>query len=233
MASIIPTGSTQASGLTRKGGKAIWAGRLIGTTPTQLEPLNIGFGQGNPNGTRITAAITDLGLSGEIVVNPGQSTRVVGTPTQVSTAAGNYFDTYQVVGTITAGAATTLQIVEAALFDTSAWPAFTTVATQGILSGVGTGTFTITSATGFPTGSSDYTIDSEVMTGTLAGTTVTITARGANGTTAAIHANGSNIGICSQSGTGNGGVMAAKGDFGLITLAPADTLQLTAKIQFT
>lgn len=219
MATIIPTF-----------GKQIFSGRMIGSSPTMAEPLNIGFGQGDPNGTRVTAVTTDKGLAGEIVSNGAQTTRIAGTSSQQTTTNTN--DTYQVIGTMTCNVAS-LAVVEAGLFTTNAFPAATTVATQGILSGTGTGTFTLTSGTGFPTASSDYQIDQEVMTGTLSGTTVTITARGANGSSAASHSAGANVQIVSPTGTGNGGYMAAKGDFAVVNLATNDTLQLTAKIQFT
>ena len=69
----------------------------------------------------------------------------------------------------------------------------TTVLTQGALSGTGTGNFTIVSTTGFPTASSTWQIDSEQVTATLSGNTVTVTARGANGTTAVSHAVGAPV----------------------------------------
>jgi hypothetical protein len=224
VANIIPAGSASIPA-----GKAIFAGRLIGGTPTQTEPLNIGFGQGSPAGTRITALVTDLGLSGEVVANGGQTTRIAGASSQVTTTNNN--DTYQVVGTITANVA--LALVEVGLFDTNPWPAETTVATQGVLSGTGTGTFTITSASGFPTIATNYQIESEIITGTLSGTTLTITARGVNGSTAVAHAAGAFITVVSAGGTGGGGKMAAKGDFAVINLATTNTLQNTATVQFT
>lgn len=229
-ATIIPTGSASIDG-----GKAVFAGLVEAAGGNYISPKYIAFGQGNPTGTRITALVTDLALSGEIGapggvnLNTGQSARITGTPTQVTTTNSN--DTMQVVGTITAG--TALAIVEASLNTTSAFPYTSTVATQGVLSGTGTGTFTVTSSTNLPTASTNYQIDSEVFTGTSSGTTITITARGVNGSSAVSHANGSNIQACSVTGTGAAGLMAAKGDFAVINLATNDTLQLTAKIQFT
>src|SRR6185437_6631858 len=35
--------------------KQVFSARMIGSSPATAEPLNIGFGQGNPNGTRVTA----------------------------------------------------------------------------------------------------------------------------------------------------------------------------------
>ena len=216
MASIIPTF-----------GKQIYTGRMIGATPTQAEPKQIGFGQGNKTaGTDVTALTSDKALGAEIV---SQTNRVTGVSSQVTTTNTN--DTYQVVGTITAAGA--LAITEAGLFDQNAYPTQTTVATQGALSGTGTGTFTVASSTGLPTASTDYQIDQEVLTGTSSGTTITITARGVNGSSAASHTVGSIITVASPTGTGSNGTMQAKGDFAVINLATNDTLQLTAKIQFT
>lgn len=220
MANVVPTFAKQ-----------IWSGRLIGTSPTQAEPLNLGFGQGNATaGTDVTALTSDKGLGAEIVANGGQSTRVAGTSSQQTTTSTN--DTYRVVGTITCNVSS-LKITEAGLFDTSAFPGQTTIATVGVLSGTGTGTTTLTSGTGLPTASTDYQIDQEVLTGTLSGTTLTISARGANGSTAAAHSAGAIITVAAPSGTGAGGKMAAKADFAVISLASGDTLQLTANVQFS
>jgi hypothetical protein len=221
MANVIPTFAKQ-----------VFSGRLIGATPTQAEPKNIGFGQGNKTaGTDVTALTSDKALGAEIVANGAQANRVAGTSSQVTTTNSN--DTYQVQGTITCNLGGGLAITEAGLFDTSAFPGQDTVATQGTLSGTATGTFTVTSGTSLPTASADYQIDQEVFTATRSGTTVTITARGANGSTAAAHTTGSILTVASPSGTGAGGTMTAKGDFAVINLAQNDTLQLTAKIQFT
>lgn len=224
MANIIPSGSAAIPA-----GKAIFAGRLIGGTPTQAEPLNVGFGQGNPAGTRITALVTDLGLAGEVVANVGQTTRIAGTSSQVTTTNNN--DTYQVVATITANVA--LALTEVGLFDANPFPGQTTVATLTALAGTATGGATLTSGAGLPTASTNYQVDSEIITATLAGTALTITARGVNGSTAAAHSGTPFITVVSPTGTGAGGKMAAKGDFAVINLAITNTLQNTATVQFT
>ncbi len=70
----------------------------------------------------------------------------------------------------------------------------TTVATQGVLSGTGTGTFTLTSATGFVTGQPiTVFIGSELITGTLSGTTFTITKRGTDDSVAVSHSAGAAV----------------------------------------
>lgn len=220
MANVIPTF-----------GKQIFAGRLIGSTPTQAEPLNVGFGQGNPNGTRVTALTSDKGLAGEYVANGAQTTRLAGTSSLQTTT--NASDTYQVTGTQTCNLVGGLALVELGLFDSSAYPGQTTVATLTALAGTGTGSSTVTSGTGLPTTSADYEVDQEVITATRSSTTLTITARGANGSTAAAHSGTPNITVVANSGTGTGGAMAAKADFAVINQAQNDTLTPTIKIQFT
>lgn len=220
MANIIPTF-----------GKQIFSGRMIGGTPTQAEPLNIAFGQGNPAGTRITALVSDKGLAGEYVANGAQTTRLVGTSSQQTQT--NTSDTYQVTGTQTCNLGGGLALVEVGLFDSSAYPGQDTLATQGAFSGTGTGTFTCTSGSTLPTASADYQIEQEVFTATRSGTTVTITARGVNGSTAASHANGSVFTVANKTGTGLTGTMQAKSDFAVINQAQNDTLTPTLKIQFT
>lgn len=211
--------------------KQVFSARMIGSSPATAEPLNIGFGQGDPAGTRVTALTSDKGLAGEIVANGSQSTRVVGTSSQQTTTNTN--DTYQVVGTITCNLVGGLQIVEAGLFSSSAFPAQTTITNNPLSSG-GT-SITVTSATGFPgSGNYDCMIDQEVVTITAGqGTTTWTVTRGVNGSSGASHNQNALITACSASGTGAGGYMAAKGDFALISLAQNDTLQLTASIQFT
>lgn len=68
-----------------------------------------------------------------------------------------------------------------------------TVATQGVLSGTATGTFTTTLASGWPGGTFTLTVDDEDMTVTASGATITITARGANATTAVAHVVGATV----------------------------------------
>lgn len=236
---IIPAGSS-----TIGGGKQVFEQQVSGTT--SIVPKYIGFGIGDPSGTRITATTTDLGLAAELAspggvnTNTGQTARVTGTVSDVTTT--NLDDTLQIVGTITAG--TALAITEAGLFTLSPYPAQFSVATISgtFLAGALTsgGTATISSATGVPTATTNYQMVStggtvlEVFSASLAGTTLTAVARGLNGTVAAAaRAAGVVITAVSASGTGDSGLCAAKGDFAVINLASADTLQLTAKIQFT
>lgn len=87
-------------------GKGMNAKRLVGTTPSQLEPKWIAMGVGATGAAR-TAAAGDAALSTET------ETRAVGTPSTVTTTQTD--DTYQTVGTITA--TTTRAVDEAGTFD--------------------------------------------------------------------------------------------------------------------
>lgn len=84
-------------------GRAITAGRMIGTSPAQAEPRFLGVGTGAG-----TAAVTDTSLFTEV-----GTTRVTGTSSQVTTTTTN--DTYRVTGTYTATGA--VAITNAGTFD--------------------------------------------------------------------------------------------------------------------
>lgn len=89
-------------------GKAIASLRMKGSTPSQAEPLYIGIGVGATGAAR-TAVVGDTALSTAV------ESRVAGTSSNVTTTNTN--DTYQVVGTVTATAARSVD--EAGLFDAS------------------------------------------------------------------------------------------------------------------
>lgn len=89
-------------------GKAIITNRILGAG---TEPKFVGWGT-----TNTAEAITQTALVAEAA--PTTTTRSTGTSSQVTTTTTN--DTYQVVGTITAGGA--LAIVEVALFDNATPP---------------------------------------------------------------------------------------------------------------
>lgn len=93
-----------------------------------------------------------------------------------------------------------------------------TVNTVGVLSGTGTGTFTIVSNFGFPTAATNYQIDAEIITGTVSGNTLTITARGVSGTTAIAHTagtlviiSGPSVSWCAVTVSGNTGLYRQPG----------------------
>lgn len=159
-------------------GREVIAGRMVGGTPTQVEPLNVGWGTGGVGtGSPYTAGLSDVNMFQE-----ASESRVAGTSSLVTTTSTN--DTYQVVGTITAGGAKT--IAEAGLFDTTTKPFSTTVAAgASTVIGSSTNTSMNLAASYTPANNTWVQVDTEVMkvtagTGT---TTVTVT-RGQNGSTA-------------------------------------------------
>lgn len=87
------------------GGMAIVTNRMVGAG---TEPKFIGWGTG-----ATTAAVNNTAL--QTAAAPTTATAVTGTSSRVTTTVAN--DTYQVVGTITAGG--TLAITEVALFDSA------------------------------------------------------------------------------------------------------------------
>lgn len=89
-------------------GKGIAAKRMLGATPTQLEPKYVAIGTGATSAAR-TAAAADTALSTEV------ETRATGTGSTVTTTQTN--DTFQEVGTVTATASRSVD--EAGLFDAS------------------------------------------------------------------------------------------------------------------
>lgn len=210
-------------------GHNVLTGRMIGGTPTQAEPKNVAWGTGAG-----TAAVTDLTLFAEDTGGSPAYARQAGTSTQQTTTIAN--DTYQVVGTITAGG--TRAITEAALFDQTGAPAQTVTVTDNPLT-AGATTMHVSSATGFP-GSGNYLIqiDSEVIqvTGGQGTTTWTIT-RGTNGTSGASHALGAVVmeagTTVAGGGTGGGGQMLVHGNFSVINLNTNDSITFTVKVQFS
>jgi hypothetical protein len=84
-------------------GKAVIAGRMIGTTPTQIEPHWIDWGTGATAGSAASTGVS----------TPGGEARTVGTSSMVTTTVTN--DTHQVVGTMVATGAKT--ITNVGLFD--------------------------------------------------------------------------------------------------------------------
>src|SRR5580700_8846812 len=108
-------------------GYDVMTGRMKGSTPTQAEPLFVGWGLGGVGtGSPYTAATSDIapfqeGPSGDY------SSRITGTSSQATVTTPN--DTYQVVGTVTASTGET--IAEMFLADSATRPQATTVAAGG------------------------------------------------------------------------------------------------------
>jgi hypothetical protein len=212
-----------ASVITRKG-KEIFSGRLIGASPSQAEPKVISWGL-NPNA--LTAAATDVALFQE----SGEA-RVTATSSQVTTTTTN--DTYQAVGTITAGAGRV--ITEFAMFDSATQPATALVAAGGVVGSSGATTLN-TSATFTPGNNNFIQIRNEVMQVTAgSGSTALTVVRAQNGSSAI-----STIAVSDVVTPGNppgqsgitGGTLLAHGDFGAVTLASGDSMQFTLKVQFS
>lgn len=202
-------------------GREIVAGRLIGTSPTQAEPKNLGWGTGAG-----TAANTDIAPFTEAA-----ESRVAGTSSQVTTTSTN--DTYQVVGTITSSSAQT--ITETFLSDSASKPAATTLSAS--IASTGATSMTVTSASGFP-GSGNYNIqiDSEVITVTAGqGTTTWTITRGVNGSTAATHSNGATVtgGNTPGSTAITNGSLLIHASFTGLALNNGDSLTATTKLSFS
>lgn len=196
-------------------------------------PKYIGIGSASG-----TSAATDEALFTEYTTSTWSGyARVAGTVTLTNTGTNfgtqngiSHYDTLQVVGTFTAGAAQT--VTNAALFDTSTLPATTTLTNAGGINSSVT-SMTVASAAGFPaSGNYAIQIDSEILIVTGGqGTTTWTVARGAFGSTAASHAQNAVVSGTTDS-SNNLLSIYAKGDFTGIPLANGDTLTLTFKIQY-
>jgi hypothetical protein len=202
-------------------GREIVSGRLIGTSPTQVEPKNLGWGIGSA-----TAASSDVAPFQEAT-----ESRVAGTSSQVTTTSAN--DTYQVAGTLTSASSQT--ITETFLSDSASKPASTTL--SAIISSTSATSITVTSAAGFP-GSGNYNIqvDGEVMTVTAGqGTTTWTVTRGANGSTAATHASGATVtgGNTPGSTAVTNGSLLLHASFTGLALNNGDSLTATTKLSFS
>lgn len=113
-------------------GQAIPSGRMIGASPSQAEPKQVGWGT-----SAGTAAAADTTLFGEKALDLTATTgsRTAGTSSQVTTTQTN--DTYQVAATLTATGAGT--VTNAGLFD-NATIASGTLYVKGDFTGIGLST---------------------------------------------------------------------------------------------
>jgi hypothetical protein len=212
-----------ASVVTRKG-KEIIAARLIGATPTQVEPKVSAWGL-NPAG--LTAAATDVAMFDE-----SAEARVSGTSSQTTTTNAN--DTYQLVALMTSTAART--ITEFGAFDSTTQPNVGAVAAGGVV-GSNSST-TLNTAAAFSPGNNNYVqIRTEVMKVTAgSGTTSLTVTRGQNGSSAI-----STIAAADVVTPGNppgqtgitGGDMFVHADFTGIVLNSGDSIQFTLSVQVT
>lgn len=158
-------------------GREVISSRLIGGTPTQVEPLDVGWGTGGVGtGSPYTAGLSDVNMFQE-----ASEARVGGTSSQATTASTN--DTYQVIGTLTAGGAKT--IAEAGLFDSTTKPFSTTVASGSTVIGSNSATGLNTAASYTPANNTFVQVDTEVLKVTAGTGTSTLTvSRAQNGSTA-------------------------------------------------
>lgn len=214
-------------------GYEIVASRLKGATPTQAEPLFMGWGTGGiGTGAPYTVAVSDVapfkeGPAGDY------STRITGTSSIVTTTTAN--DTYQVSGTITASTGETIS--EMFLSDSSSKAPQTTVAAgAGTVIGSATNnSMNVASAAGFPgSGNYDVQVDTEVMTVTAGqGTTTWTVLRGQNGSTAIATIAASDVatgGNNPGSTAVTGGSVFTKATFTGLALNAGDSITGTFKI---
>lgn len=156
-------------------GLEVITGRMIGASPTQVEPKIMGWGTGGVAGGPFTAAVSDVAAFTEAA-----ETRVTGTSSQVTTTKTN--DTYQVVGTITSLSNQT--IAEVFLSDATTKPFATTVAAGGVV-GSSSATTLNTAGSYTPANSTSVQIRTEVLLVTAGtGSTALTVTRGSNGSAA-------------------------------------------------
>jgi hypothetical protein len=203
-------------------GREIMTGRMRGSSPTQAEPLFIGWDTGG-----FTGAVSDVGPFGE-----SAETRITGTSSLVTTTTTN--DTYQVTGTMTATGARTITAV--LLTDSSTKP-FSTTVTGGTAVGSNSGTTLTTAASYTPANGTTIQIRTEVLTVTAGtGTTSLTVTRGSNGSAAiSTIANSDPVtaGNAPGSTTITGGSMYIHGEHGSTTLATGESIAYTVTCKIT
>lgn len=208
-------------------GDSIVSGRMIGTSPTQTEPKNLGWGTGGIAGGPFTAAASDVAPFSE-----APESRVVGTSSQTTVTTAS--DTYTVVGTITAG--TTETIAEIFLADSTTKPFSTTVAAGGVVgSSVATTLNTVASYT--PANNTWVQIRTEVMKVTAGtGTTALTVTRGQNGSTAIATIAAADAVTAGEAPPAtvvtNSGNLFLHANFTGLALNTSDSLQSTVNVTF-
>lgn len=203
-------------------GYAVASGRLLGATPSQAEPKYMAIGIGTS-----TAEVSDTAEFAELTTALWTGyARGAAAGTQTTTTTTD--DTGQWVDTFTAPASGgPWAVTECSLHDAVGAAPQTTLSTA--ISATGTTTAVVASATGFP-GSGTYEIQmlTEVMLVTAGqGTTSWTVTRGANGSTALASIPSSTPVMGGQ--TTAGGACFIHASFGVITLSPNDSLQLTVQ----
>lgn len=212
-----------------RSGDAVASGRMIGTTPTQAEPLNLGWGTGGVGtGSPYTAAKTDVAQFG-----PSAENRTAGTSSQVTTTFTS--DTYQVSGTITSLSAQT--IAEVCLSDSASKP-FTTTVAAGASTVIGSSSNTALNVAGSytPPNNTYVQIDTEVMKVTAGtGTTSLTVTRAQNGSSAISTISAGDVVTLGNipGGTGNNGTLFVHATFAGLPLSINDQLTSTVQVAFS
>ena len=204
-------------------GREVIAGRMKGASPTQAEPLNVGWGT---VGSTPNATIFDVALYKEAA-----ETRVAGTSSFVTGPSGTTNDSYQVVGTLTSASGQT--IAEACLSDSASKPFTTTWATAPTTTAGTTGT----TAASYTPANNSYIQDQsgEVMQVTAgSGSTSLTVVRGANGSTAVTSANGNQVTLGNAPGrTDTNATLLVHATFVGLALNINDSIQFTFQVQIS
>ena len=203
---------------------------MIGTSPTQVEPKQLGWGTGGNSlatGFPFAAAKTDVAPFFE--APEARSASV--SSSVVTTTTTN--DTYQVVGTITAGVPET--IAEVFLSDSTTKPYSSTVAAGGVV-GSNSATTLNVAASYTPANATFVQVDSEVMKVTAGtGTTALTVTRAQNGSAALstiLAGDVVTMGNAPGNATANG-TLFVHATFTGLALNSGDSLQSTVQVSFT
>jgi len=228
------------------GATATYSGRSIEWARVKglgAEPKNIFWGTGVAS-ANLTGNASNSDVN--FWVPRTQEARVAATSTLITTTF--LADTYQLVGTITCLTAPG-NITEFGAFDTAAALSPTTTL-SGNITNATTGNVTVGNIATFPnTGNFYFQIDNEVLVGNFSGnTSLNIISRGALGSAAGNHSNGTSVTLGGDGGAGangatsaqtatvgtaQGGNMFVHANFNQIGLNVGDSIIFTMTDQFT
>jgi hypothetical protein len=213
--------------LTTAKGREVWTGRLLGATPTQAEPKNLGWGTGGVAGGPFTAAVTDVAPFQEAA-----EARIAATSSLVTTTTTN--DTYQLTGAVFTSLSNQT-IAEVFACDSATKP-FSTTVTGGTAVGSNSGTTLTTAASYTPANNTYVQVRGEVMLVTAGtGTTSLTVTRGQNGSTASSAiASGDQVTLGNPPGTATAnGSMFIHASFTGLPLNTNDTLTPVLSMKIT
>ncbi len=208
-------------------GREVWTGRLIGATPSQAEPKNLGWGTGGAAGGPFTAAVTDVAPFQE-----SAEARIAATSSQVTTTTTN--DTYQLAGA-TFTSLSNQSIAEVFASDSATKP-FSTTVTGGTAVGSNSGTTLTVAASYTPANNTYIQVRTEVMLVTAgSGTTSLTVSRNQNGSGAlSTIANGDQVTMGNPPGTATAnGTLFIHASFSALPLNTNDTLTPTLQMKIT